>query len=47
MPIFNTAIKTLSEMCLMENGVEVPKKTTTNIAEELKEELKDMPCLSE
>lgn len=47
MAIFSSAIKTLSELCLLESGKDFPKTTSINVADQIKEELNNLPLLSE
>lgn len=47
MSIMSTAIQILSEMCMLENGNNIPKTTTVNIVDQLKEELNHMDSLKE
>lgn len=47
MGLFNNAIQTLSEMAIMENGVELPKAAAPALLDELKSTLDSLPSLTE
>lgn len=47
MSIFNTAIKTLSDIAIQESSVVLPTETKTSLVEEVQEMLSDIPSLKE
>lgn len=47
MGLFNDAIQTLSEMAIMENGVELPKVAAPALLDEFKSTLDSLPSLTE